>query len=161
MPWASPSSSVAAGFHALEEEVCHRLHLQIVEKVSVNGRLKSEDCVACRFLVKEAKKKLKDPKNQAKLSEFLEESCGKIPNQNISQQCLAAVDQYLPMIFANLDQILDPAKVCVGFCSFGASTSSSSSSSSSSVGMKGAIVRMLQPDQTEGLSLLPGSHQPR
>eukprot|EP00897_Mesotaenium_endlicherianum_P007255 jgi/Mesen1/6558/ME000334S05890 len=75
-----------------------------------------QQCAECRFVVKEAQKKLKEPANQVKLTTFLTETCNKFPDYEV--ECLALIEQYLPELFANLDTLLDPLTVCtkISFC---------------------------------------------
>lgn len=69
----------------------------------------TQECAACRFLVAQAKKKLSDPSNQVKLTIILVEACDKLDDFKV--QCKAAVMQYLPQLFDNVD-VLDPATFC-------------------------------------------------
>lgn len=77
----------------------------------------SQQCAECRFVVNEAKKKLKDPANQVKLTTFLTETCNKFPDYK--DECLMLLEEYLPILFSNVDELLNPVNVCrkVGFCS--------------------------------------------
>eukprot|EP00850_Spirogloea_muscicola_P008392 SM000044S16039 [mRNA] locus=s44:603201:604650:- [translate_table: standard] len=83
-------------------------------------KTKKEECVMCHFFILEAKRKLKDPVVQPKVLVFLANTCNRVPEY--ADQCKDAVGEYAPIVFANIDVVLDAKVICskIGACPAGA-----------------------------------------
>ncbi|CAI5474801.1 unnamed protein product, partial [Closterium sp. Yama58-4] len=78
-----------------------------------------EDCVACLMMVRVIRKRLSDPKMQARIMDFVIGRCNKLSNESLTAECISAAQDILPVIFEELPKVLDPKKVCkkAGLCS--------------------------------------------
>eukprot|EP00245_Coleochaete_scutata_P003397 TRINITY_DN15020_c0_g1_i1.p1 TRINITY_DN15020_c0_g1~~TRINITY_DN15020_c0_g1_i1.p1 ORF type:complete len:397 (-),score=66.72 TRINITY_DN15020_c0_g1_i1:651-1841(-) len=84
---------------------------------SFGGRdLHAPVCGTCHFLVMEAKMELHKPENQQKVLNFMEATCQKLRGHE--DECVDMVKQYGPLVFVNIDNILDARVLCnqIGAC---------------------------------------------
>lgn len=91
-------------------QVMQEQNIKLISLRAQNVAGTAQECAACRIAIAQAKKKLKDPAVQEKLYNFLLTVCAKA-EPAAQAQCKASVEEYLPIVFANID-VLDPFTLC-------------------------------------------------
>lgn len=96
------------------DQVCSRLHAcSNLLKVSPVKKLhfrSNEECTICKTVIKEVDNLLDQNITEQTIEKALDQVCTKLPS--MQDECDQLINQYAPIIFKYVDNILDPSFIC-------------------------------------------------
>ncbi|XP_077973904.1 uncharacterized protein LOC120347581 isoform X1 [Styela clava] len=94
------------------DQVCAKLHAcSTINKTPVKLHFRSdEECTICKTVIKEVDNLLDQNITRQEIEKALDKVCTELPS--MADECEALINQYAPIIFKYMDNILDPSFIC-------------------------------------------------
>nr|XP_039273546.1 uncharacterized protein LOC120347581 isoform X5 [Styela clava] len=94
------------------DQVCAKLHAcSTINKTPVKLHFRSDkECTICKTVIKEVDNLLDQNITRQEIEKALDKVCTELPS--MADECEALINQYAPIIFKYMDNILDPSFIC-------------------------------------------------